>query len=74
MLKAETRRDLLKLSMGAATAIGFPSIVPASVFREKAPRNRINAGAIGAARISRGHDLPGIWQLDQARVPNVLRT
>jgi predicted dehydrogenase len=67
-LKAETRRDFLKLSMGAAAAIGFPTIVPASVFGQKAPSNRINVGAIGAGRISRGHDLPGIWQFDQARI------
>jgi hypothetical protein len=28
--------------MGAAAAIGFPTIVPASVFGQKAPSNRIN--------------------------------
>ena len=67
-MKAETRRDFLKMSMGAAAAIGFPTIVPASVFGQKAPSNRINVGAIGVGRISRGHDLPGIWQFDQARI------
>jgi predicted dehydrogenase len=64
----QTRRDFLKLSMGAAAAIGFPTIVPASVFGPSAPSNRINIGAIGVGRISRGHDLPGIWQFDQARI------
>jgi predicted dehydrogenase len=64
----QTRRDFLKLSMGAAAAIGFPTIVPASVFGQTAPSNRINVGAIGVGRISRGHDLPGIWQFDQARI------
>jgi predicted dehydrogenase len=64
----QTRRDFLKLSMGAAAAIGFPTIVPASVFGQSAPSNRINIGAIGVGRISRGHDLPGIWQFDQARI------
>jgi predicted dehydrogenase len=54
--------------MGAAAAIGFPTIVPASVFGQTAPSNRINVGAIGVGRISRGHDLPGIWQFDQARI------
>jgi predicted dehydrogenase len=54
--------------MGAAAAIGFPAIVPASVFGQKAPSNRINVGAIGVGRISRVHDLPGIWQFDQARI------
>jgi hypothetical protein len=67
-LKAETRRNFLKKSMGAMAAIGFPTIVPASVFGQKAPSNRINVGAIGVGRISRGHDLPGIWQFDQARI------
>jgi hypothetical protein len=54
--------------MGAAAAITFPTIVPSSVFGENAPSNRINIGAIGVGRISRGHDLPGIWQFDQARI------
>jgi predicted dehydrogenase len=49
-------------------AMGFPAIVPASVFGQTAPSNRINVGAIGVGRISRGHDLPGIWQFDQARI------
>jgi predicted dehydrogenase len=61
-----SRRDFLK--MGAAVAIGFPTIVPASVFGQTAPSNRINIGAIGVGRISHGHDLPGIWQFDQARI------
>jgi predicted dehydrogenase len=54
--------------VGAAAAAGFPTIVPASVFGATAPSNRINVGAIGVGRISRGHDLPGIWQFDQARI------
>jgi hypothetical protein len=62
----ETRRNFLK--MGAAAAITFPTIVPSSVFGENAPSNRINIGAIGVGRISRCHDLPGIWQFDQARI------
>ena len=33
-----------------------------------APSNRINVGAIGTGRISRGHDLPGIWKHDSARI------
>jgi predicted dehydrogenase len=54
--------------MGAVAAMGFPAIVPASVFGQAAPSNRINVGAIGVGRISRSHDLPGIWQFDQARI------
>jgi len=62
------RRMFLKMSAGAVAAAGFPSIVPASVMGEKAPSNRINIGAIGVGRISRIHDLPGIWKYDQARI------
>jgi predicted dehydrogenase len=64
----KTRRDFVKESMGAVVAMGFPAIVPASVLGQTAPSNRINVGAIGVGRISRGHDLPGIWQFDQARI------
>ena len=56
------------MSVGAAAAAGFPTIVPSSVLGQKAPSNRINVGAIGVGRISRVHDLPGIWQFDQARI------
>jgi predicted dehydrogenase len=52
----------------ASVAAGFPSIVPASVFGSTSPSNRINVGAIGTGRISRGHDLPGIWKFDAARI------
>jgi predicted dehydrogenase len=65
---ASSRRDFLKTSLGAAVALGFPTIVPSSVFGYTAPSNRINIGAIGTGRISRVHDLPGIWQFDQARI------
>jgi predicted dehydrogenase len=47
---------------------GFPSIVPASVFGKLAPSNRINIGAIGLGRISRSHDLPGVWRHEVAQV------
>jgi predicted dehydrogenase len=64
-----TRRHFI----GTATAVsavvaGFPAIVPASVLGQGAPSNRINVGAIGTGRISRGHDLPGIWKHPQARI------
>ena len=54
--------------VAAAILPGFPSIVPASVLGAGAPGNRINIGAIGTGRISRGHDLPGLWQYDTARM------
>ena len=47
---------------------GFPAIVPASVFGKSAPSNRINIGAIGTGRISRGHDMPGVWKYNFARI------
>src|ERR1700722_18752924 len=63
-----SRRTFLKLSMSAAAVAGFPTIVPESVFGQMAPSNRINIGAIGVGRISRVHDLPGIWQYDDAHI------
>lgn len=68
-----SRRDFLKTTgggaLGAAAALGgFPSIVPASVLGPSAPGNRINVGAIGVGRISRGHDMPGVWKFDTARI------
>jgi predicted dehydrogenase len=47
---------------------GFPTIVPASVFNGRGPSGRINVAAIGAGRISRGHDLPGVWRYDNAQI------
>jgi len=64
-----TRRDFLQSSVKAGLAIGlFPTIVPSSVFGKYAPSNRINIGAIGTGRISRIHDMPGVWKYDQARI------
>jgi predicted dehydrogenase len=51
-----------------AAIAGFPTIVPATVFGQFAPSNRIAVGAIGVGRISRGHDLPAIFKYDAARV------
>lgn len=64
-----TRRKFISSSVKATVALGvFPSIVPSSVFGKNAPSNRINIGAIGTGRISRIHDLPGVWQYDHAQV------
>jgi predicted dehydrogenase len=54
--------------IGSTVLGGFPAIVPSSVFGQTAPSNRINVGAIGTGRISRGHDMPGIWKHEQARI------
>lgn len=60
--------DTIKTTAGTALALHIPSIVPASVFGKNAPSNRINIAAIGAGRISRGHDMPGVWQHDYAQL------
>jgi len=61
------RREVIKAG-AAAAAVGFPAIVPSSVFGQNAPSNRINVGAIGVGRISRIHDLPQVWRHDDAHV------
>lgn len=59
----------LKASVVASLASnGFPSIVPSRVFGQNAPSNRINIGAIGNGRISRSHDMPGVWKYDIAQI------
>lgn len=60
--------DSVKTAIGTGIALNFPSIVPASVFGKNAPSNRINIAAIGTGRISRGHDIPGVWQYDYAQI------
>jgi predicted dehydrogenase len=54
--------------VASSVTLGFPSIVPASVFGQASPSNRINVGMIGTGRISRDHDMPGVWQHDLARI------
>src|SRR5574339_80054 len=67
-----SRRKFMKSSAKAAAltsiALGGFSIVPASVFGKNAPSNRINIGAIGTGRISRDHDIPGVWKYDYAQI------
>ena len=70
--KGPTRREFIASAGGGIVASsvlsGFPSIVPASVLGASSPSNRINVGAIGTGRISRVHDLPGLWKYDSARI------
>jgi predicted dehydrogenase len=70
-----TRRGFLATTGAAVLASsavpGFPAIVPASVLGTAAPSKRLNVGAIGTGRISRGHDMPGIWKFDTARITAV---
>ncbi|MES2988294.1 MAG: Gfo/Idh/MocA family oxidoreductase [Pseudomonadota bacterium] len=58
-----TRRGVLK-----SAAIAAPMIVPASVFGQNAPSNRINVGAIGVGRISRIHDMKEIHKHADAHI------
>src|ERR1044071_2151450 len=66
--RREFLNNTVKTALGTSIALGFPSIVPASVFGKNAPSNRINVGAIGTGRISRAHDLPGVLQYNFAQV------
>ncbi|SOE23358.1 Predicted dehydrogenase [Spirosomataceae bacterium TFI 002] len=62
------RRSFINKSLlGTAGIIGFPTIVPSSVFGKNAPSNKINIGQIGCGRIARDHDMPGTLQHDVAR-------
>lgn len=64
-----SRRHFMGAAVTASSVVaGFPAIVPSSVVGQQAPSNRINVGAIGTGRISRVHDLPGIWRHAQARI------
>lgn len=64
-----SRRSFLKTAaVGAAGAFVVPTVVPSSVFGAYAPSNRINIGAIGCGRISRDHDMPGVWNSDMAQI------
>jgi predicted dehydrogenase len=68
-----TRRKFIsssvKTTIASSIALsGFPSIVPSTVFGKNAPSNRITVGAIGTGRISRDHDMPGVWQYDYAQI------
>ncbi len=64
-----TRRSFIKRSLSASLGmIVAPTIIPASAFGQNAPSNRINIGAIGTGRISRDHDMPGVWKYDNVRI------
>jgi len=71
--KPFNRRDFVKSTVktGIATGIatlGFPTIVPASVFGKNAPSNTLNIAAIGVGRISRDHDMRETLKYNHARI------
>jgi predicted dehydrogenase len=63
-----SRREFLSNTIKASALLAIPTIVPASVFGKNAPSNRINIGAIGTGRISRIHDMPGVWKHDYSQI------
>ncbi len=63
-----TKRGLIRAGLATAVAAGFPAVVPSTVFGQYAPSKRINVGAIGNGRISRGHDMPEVLKDSRARI------
>jgi predicted dehydrogenase len=67
-----SRREFLsnsvKAAAGTSIALGFPYIVPSSVFGKNAPSNVINVASIGCGRISTGHDMREVARYPGARI------
>jgi predicted dehydrogenase len=59
-----SRRGVLK----GAALVAAPTIVPASVFGQNAPSNRVTVGAIGVGRIARVHDIKETMKYADAQV------
>ncbi|TMM57924.1 Gfo/Idh/MocA family oxidoreductase [Maribacter algarum] len=64
----QRRKFISKTALGTAAAVGFPSIVPASVLGKDAPSNKINIGQIGCGRIAISHDMHDTLKFDEARI------
>jgi len=65
---AISRRELLKKSIPAVSALALPTIVPASVFGNNAPSNRITLGFIGLGIHGLGWNLPRFIKYKDAQV------
>jgi rhodanese-related sulfurtransferase len=66
---AFSRRDLLKQSAAAATAVAWwPTIVPSSVLGGNAPSNRVNLAAIGVGGRGSANCLQRFLPLDDVRL------
>lgn len=63
----QRRNFINKTALGTVAAVGFPTIVPASVLGKDAPSNKINIGQIGCGRIARDHDIRDTIRFDNAR-------
>lgn len=61
------RRDFVKSGVAVGAALGFPAIVPNSVFGAAAPSNRINVGQIGCGNISRYH-IGNLLRMEDVRI------
>ena len=66
--KKITRRQVLKAAGTAGVALGFPAIVPSSVFGKNAPSNRIAIGMIGMGRQAMYTNIPPFLQSKDCQV------
>ncbi len=67
------RRLFIENTSLAVVGIGFPTIVPASVFGKNAPSNRITVGMIGTGRQGFGQNLRGSGQKSLGtKIPGLL--
>jgi len=66
--RREFLSDTIKTAVGTSIIMGFPSIVPVSVFGKNAPSNLINVASIGCGRISTIHDMTCIARYAGARI------
>jgi predicted dehydrogenase len=68
------RRNFFGKTSVALAAVGFPTIVPASVFGKNAPSNRITVGIIGTGRQGFGQNLQGAEQKPPgSKIPGLLQ-
>lgn len=57
---ALSRREFVKSAVAVGAGLGFPTIVPSTVFGRTAPSNLIQVGQIGCGRIARTSEIPGM--------------
>src|SRR5947199_144743 len=60
--------NTIKTAVGSTIALGFPTIVPASVFGKYAPSNLINVASIVCGGIYTTHDMTMIARYAGARI------
>ena len=54
-MRVQRRRDFLRLGALAGTSLVFPTILPATVFGQNPPSNRINLGLVGMGLMMGSH-------------------